>query len=422
MNNFRAASVLCGILCLTFAGNVQAQKGKPDDNQQIVGHTQDERAINEILRLGGQYWNSPRGPYLPKNPTHARSTRVVPSDQQVVVSNTPLETAQPPLVRAYLPAATTDDSLRLFANLSQLEFIYLDRTRITDTGLSCLKNLPQLYNVSLRNTQVGDAGLTNLTVLSQLEILSLEGTKITDAGLKLLSKQPKIQRLFLDNTEITDAGLIYLADLPNLNMLTLDGTKVTEDGKQAFLNKKPDVNFRSQPRTPRSDPSGVSNLRPARGKIPTKTLPELLDPDKLKHTKLSVKRASNGETLPDDGGYKYVPDGRSHSMLLELKSLDLSEASELRFEVKKDEAYGSIKITLRDWGNLISDSIDSTAFIKGEHDGFQIVRIPIEAFKTNGWDMQSVKLLFIGDQTKREKGGPSFTVRSIEAGFKKQGD
>jgi hypothetical protein len=105
-------------------------------------------------------------------------------------------------------------------------------------------------------------------------------------------------------------------------------------------------------------------------------------------------------------------------MLLELQPVDLSKASEIRFEVQKDEHYGPIKITLRDWGNLISHSINVTSFVTGNSDGFQVIRIPAEAFKTQGWDMQSVKLLFIRDQTKRDKGGPSFCVRNIEAGYR----
>lgn len=407
-------ALFCLSTCLTLAWAAQAKAEGNATNQaadvqaQSKETAQDEQAINEILRLGGMYWNTQRGDYLPK-----RTPNPTGREQHVVVSNTPADTAQPPLIRAYFTKETTDDSLRFFANLSQLEFIYLDRSRITDAGLSHLKNLPKVYNISLENTQIGDAGLANLAILSQLEILSLQDTKITDAGLKLLSKQPKIQRLFLDNTAITDTGLMYLTDLPNLTMLSLDGTKITEEGKKAFLNKKSDVNIRSLPRR-----NGLTTLR----HNATRALPELIAPEKLLYKKLLIKRVSNGETLPENGGYTYIPDGKSHSMLLELKSLDLSEATELRFEVKKDETYGSIKITLRDWGNLMSDSIDITEFIRGEHDGFNIARIPIEAFKANGWDMQSVKLIFIGDQNKKDKGGPSFSVRSIEAGFKKQGD
>lgn len=157
------------------------------------------------------------------------------------MSNTPPHTAQPPLLRAYLPAAATDESLRLFSGLSNLEILYLDGAQITDAGLSHLKDLPKLENISMRRTQIGDTGLSNLKLLSQFGTMSLEDTKITDDGLKLLGKQTKLQRLFLDNTAITDVGLKYLEDLPNISMLTLDGTKVTEEGKKEFLKKHPDI-------------------------------------------------------------------------------------------------------------------------------------------------------------------------------------
>jgi serine/threonine protein kinase len=144
--------------------------------------------------------------------------------------------------------------------------------------------------------------------------------------------------------------------------------------------------------------------------------PNRADPSQLKYQNLCVTRVSSGQTLSNET-YRYQPDGRAHSMLLELQPTDMSKAAEIRFEIKKDEAYGPFKITLRDYGDLISDSIDITEYVQGNRDGFQIVRIPATAFKTRGWDMQSVKLLFIGDQVRRDAGGPGFTIRAIEAGF-----
>ncbi len=157
----------------------------------------------------------------------------------------------------------------------------------------------------------------------------------------------------------------------------------------------------------------TAQTKPGENVLP---LTVLTDPSQLQYENLEVKRVSNGDSL-SAGAYKYVPDNRAHSMLLELQPIDLSKASELRFEVKKDESYGRIKITLRDFENLVSDSIDVTPYISGVHDGYQVVRIPTQAFKTRGWDMQSVKLLFIGDQARRDKDGPSFSIRVIEAGF-----
>lgn len=294
----------CCLACFVFlwVGQAGADEtaAKKQDGAQSQAQSQDERAINEILRLGGQYWNSPRGPSLPKRAPWNGPTRNGTRGQQVAGSNTPPHVAQPPLLRAYLSAATTDESLRFFSGLSQLEFLYLDGSQVTDAGLSHLKDLPKLENISLRRTQIGDAGLANLKVLSQFGTMSLQDTKITDEGVKLLSKQTKLQRLFLDNTAITDVGLKYLEDLPNLAMLTLDGTKVTEQGKKDFQKKHPGFEF-GRPAAPiRSSteaPGEVAPKRPTGSNV--ETYKERLK--RMSQEKSSTNRNEQA-VVPDNAG------------------------------------------------------------------------------------------------------------------------
>ena len=505
MNTNTTAAFLASLLVITSCAETAKASGespqtvipKPTVTQQVSPHfqtveqTPDARAIAEVMRVGGKFWTTPNE-----------------SLPQRSGNRTTLDSSQP-LFRAFLDRTSiTDDSLHLFAGLSQLNGLYLQGTRITDEGLSHLINLPKLENLYLHNTQISDAGLvylkqlpslqvlflegtkvtdkgleilgclTNLDRLSlsdtqitdagmkhlenlsklngfyvqntavgnavtelarklpnlgiiylgktritdaglanlkdliQLDMVVLKGTKITDSGLKHLSGLTQLDRLLLDDTQVSDAGLKHLEKLSALTVLSLSGTKVTEAGISEFQKCHPNCRVSS------SFAGGMSgrSLPPGIRRTVAAPLPKLADPSLLRYEKLEVKRVCNGNSSGTNN-YKYVPDNRAHSMLLELHSIDLSKASELRFEVKKDSVYGHIKITLRDFGNLISDSIDVSAFITGDHDGYQVIRIPAEAFKTQGWDMQSVKLLFIGDQTRRDKDGPSFSIRAIEAGF-----
>ena len=246
--------------------------------------------------------------------------------------------------------------------------------------------------------------------VAEIKTLVETVSSTTEAQRQSLTTAAHRRHLF---TRIGSAALIMLG-------IAATWTALNGIGRTAHSHKegKQDMNTNTSAAILASLLAVTSCVETTQTKAGAKSLPiaVLADPSQLQYANLEVKRVSNGDSL-GAGAYKYIPDNRAHSMLLELQPVDLSKASELRFEVKKDEAYGRIKITLRDFGNLISRSIDVTPYISGAKNGYQVIRIPAEAFKTQGWDMRSVKLLFIGDQTKRDKDGPSFSVRAIEAGF-----
>ena len=146
---------------------------------------------------------------------------------------------------------------------------------------------------------------------------------------------------------------------------------------------------------------------------------QVSEPNSYLYQKLSLSHPpSPGESVGDTT-FKFEPDGKCHSLTLQLKPVDLSTATELRFEVKADATFGEIDVTLRDQKELMSATIKIAKYVKGTNDGYQVVRIPAAAFKTKGWDMKSVKLMFVGRSTTVVQGGPSFTIRTVEAGFLK---
>ena len=455
------------------------------------------RAIAEVLRLGGKYWTT--------------------SDHGVPPHSVPSAVPDPSsqLFRAFLEnTRITDDSLRLFAGLSQLDGLYLSNTRVTDAGLAYLRDLPKLHNLYLDGTQISDAGLAHLKELpelsvimlartrvsnaglvhlkglTQLDRLDLSGTSITDAGLlqlerlgklnglylsdnavgdaalQLAGKLPNLQILYLGRTHITDAGLQCLRDKPQFNMLLLDETAITDVGLEYLqgMTRLDRLLLRGTQITDaglkgmnaltvlgleqtKVTASGVKEIRETlpkcriisdssavatnsiRPKSFGRTTPAEkyfppLDSSGMTWQKLDVANVSSGEILPASI-YHYQPDPNDkthglvlpYSVLLSFKPADLSQATGLRFEIRIDEGYGDVRLVLRDSEDRISDQIEISRYVVGNKDGYQVVSIPAVALKTRGWDLRQVHLLFIGGQTPSRAGGPSFSIRNIEAGF-----
>jgi Leucine-rich repeat (LRR) protein len=77
---------------------------------------------------------------------------------------------------------------------------------------------------------VTDAGLANIAQLSRLEELYLQGSKVTGAGLPALRNLKRLRILRLDVLPIRDEELKHVAHLENLEYLDLSQTQVTGDG------------------------------------------------------------------------------------------------------------------------------------------------------------------------------------------------
>jgi cytochrome c peroxidase len=78
-----------------------------------------------------------------------------------------------------------------------------------------------VITVNLHGTKVTDDDLKHFKALPQLQKLNLGWTQIGDAGLEHLKDLTKLQRLVLDNTKVTDAGVKHLKGLTDLEYLNL---------------------------------------------------------------------------------------------------------------------------------------------------------------------------------------------------------
>jgi hypothetical protein len=181
-------------------------------------------AIQEIRRLGGHYLAEQKSPKRLCELLGDERMQFFATVTQVNLRNT----------------AATDDSLRHFGALTELQSLYLDGTQITDPGLARLQGLKKLHYLDLHNTRVTDAGLIHLAGMTDLYTLSLHSTAVTDAGISALTSFPKLSQLML-GPDVTDMGVAQLTRLTRLQKLWLVRTSVTPEGIQALKTAFPKI-------------------------------------------------------------------------------------------------------------------------------------------------------------------------------------
>jgi len=123
------------------------------------------------------------------------------------------------------------NTLEFISGLTQLKWLFLNRTQVTDEGLRHLSGLTQLKWLLLYQTKVTDEGLRHLSGLTQLTELGLYFTpEVTNKGLRHLSGLTQLTTLHLVGNKVTDEGLRHLSGLTQLTELKLSHTKVTDEG------------------------------------------------------------------------------------------------------------------------------------------------------------------------------------------------
>ena len=113
------------------------------------------------------------------------------------------------------------------------------KVNATDADLVHLKELTELELLFLNYSKVTDTGLVHLNGLTKLKTLWLNSTKVTSAGLVHLKGLTKLERLWLRNTKVDDAGLAHLKALTSLRLLKLNNTQVTAAGVKELQKALP---------------------------------------------------------------------------------------------------------------------------------------------------------------------------------------
>ena len=133
---------------------------------------------------------------------------------------------------------TTDESLKLVAQIPTVDKLNLYSTGITDAGLAQLKPLQRLREIVLNFSNIGDDGLKHLTEFPALTYLTLSHTAVTDKGMVHIGKMTSLRTLYLFDQPITDEGIAHLVNLKSLRFLSLHGTQVSDAGLQFLSSMK----------------------------------------------------------------------------------------------------------------------------------------------------------------------------------------
>jgi hypothetical protein len=126
----------------------------------------------------------------------------------------------------------TDEGIAHLSSLKQLFCLRLSNARITDDGLRALSGHEKLRVLDLDGTHVTGTGLSHLGCIATLEFLNLERAPVNDSGLATVARFAKLRGVSLAGTNITSAGLAHLQSLPALNSVNLSDTRITDEAWQ----------------------------------------------------------------------------------------------------------------------------------------------------------------------------------------------
>jgi len=130
----------------------------------------------------------------------------------------------------------TDSGLANLSELTELNFLDLDSTKISDAGLERLKDLRRMKVLNLWGTKVTDAGILKLKNMTELTRIGLGGRlQITDSSLVQLRRFQELKKLYLDGTQISNAGLPLLRKIGVLELIDLNATQVSDEGLDSVM-------------------------------------------------------------------------------------------------------------------------------------------------------------------------------------------
>jgi len=135
-----------------------------------------------------------------------------------------------------------DRDLRTIDDLSGLQRLCLNNTRVTDLGLQHIcASQNGLRELHLCGSRISDAGLVRLTELTRLRALTIMYTQggLSDECIASVARIENLEWLSLFGTDITDRALPFLASMRKLRYIDLRYTECSEDAVIAFGREKP---------------------------------------------------------------------------------------------------------------------------------------------------------------------------------------
>jgi hypothetical protein len=130
-----------------------------------------------------------------------------------------------------------DDDLAVLANMTQLEYIYLEgNPKLTDAGIAHLAKCTKLRHLELNQTSVTGTGFAALAGCQEVRTIDLTQCPDTDETVVQIPRFAVLDNIYLGGTQITDTGARHF-----LEWTSLDGfggpEQITEDLWQEFKKR-----------------------------------------------------------------------------------------------------------------------------------------------------------------------------------------
>jgi hypothetical protein len=108
-----------------------------------------------------------------------------------------------------LTGCAVDDSAlaAIASNLSELDDLFVGKTRITDSSMKAIRNLRHLTRLDIAETKISDAGITAIGPHPTIKTLSLEGTRVGNASLAVLATMPELKEVWSNREQFSGTAL-----------------------------------------------------------------------------------------------------------------------------------------------------------------------------------------------------------------------
>ncbi|MCE9527649.1 MAG: hypothetical protein K8R36_16530 [Planctomycetales bacterium] len=230
-----AGTALCFSACDHAKDLVEQGKKQAADIQKSIEAKTDEATSNTAPEAGSSTPAVSTPPNTPPSPPAVANGSATPAVAPPVSPTRDFGQIVEGFMKA-TPAEKTDAMLQELAAIPEefrgrLTECNVSGSKVTDAGVLELAKFPNLILINLISCPgIGDSGLAGIKDLTNLESLRFDGTKVSDAGMIHLRNLTRLKVLGLGQTAVTDAGFAKLQELPQLEEIYLSGTTISGSG------------------------------------------------------------------------------------------------------------------------------------------------------------------------------------------------